>query len=90
MAWALLETYVLYFTFLDLDFTASGAAWNHISDRFSAVDSKLESPVRATVLSTAFLALYGLLYLASTNAFNSITTSAVLRLVSVLYKEREP
>ncbi|KAL8902072.1 MAG: hypothetical protein Q9207_004897 [Kuettlingeria erythrocarpa] len=37
-------------------------------------------PVRATVLSVCFCCLYGLLYLASTTAFNSIVTGAVLYL----------
>ncbi|PLB54719.1 amino acid transporter [Aspergillus steynii IBT 23096] len=48
------------------------------SDYFAVVDERFQSPIRATVLSTAFASLYGLLYLASTNAFSSITTSAVL------------
>ncbi|KAI4115980.1 MAG: hypothetical protein LQ345_003519 [Seirophora villosa] len=37
-------------------------------------------PVRATALSVCFCCLYGLLYLASTTAFNSIVTGAILYL----------
>ncbi|OQE16166.1 hypothetical protein PENSTE_c025G04039 [Penicillium steckii] len=48
------------------------------SKYFSEVDSRLEFPVRTTVLAFIFVLLYGLLYLASTTAFNSIITSAVL------------
>jgi choline transport protein len=44
---------------------------------FNKVDEKLQFPLRATVASTVFAALYGLIYLASTTAFNSIITSAV-------------
>ena len=51
------------------------------SNYFSVVNKALQFPLRATVLSLFFSSLYGLLYLASTNAFNSITTSAVLYLV---------
>ncbi|OTB08230.1 hypothetical protein M426DRAFT_203070 [Hypoxylon sp. CI-4A] len=47
---------------------------------FSYVDKSLEFPVRTTVLTMIFCSLYGLIYLASTNAFNSIVTSAVLYL----------
>jgi choline transport protein len=38
----------------------------------------LEFPVRTTVAACVFGCLYGLIYLASTTAFNSIITSAVL------------
>ncbi|KAI1746649.1 amino acid/polyamine transporter I [Xylaria castorea] len=48
------------------------------SEYFSKVDRKLEFPVRTTVVAFFFVLLYGLLYLASTTAFNSIVTSAVL------------
>lgn len=47
-------------------------------DYFAHVDTKLQFPARATVAALGFNALYGLLYLASTTAFNSIITSAVL------------
>lgn len=45
---------------------------------FAHIDTKLQFPARATVAALAFNALYGLLYLASTTAFNSILTAAVL------------
>ncbi|KAI9150864.1 Choline transport protein [Paramyrothecium foliicola] len=45
--------------------------WNHIH-------SKYEFPVRTTLLSVGFCIVYGLLYIASTQAFNSIITTAVL------------
>lgn len=45
---------------------------------FSKVDDRLGFPVRATLASFGFACIYGLLYLASTTAFNSIVTSAVL------------
>lgn len=48
------------------------------SKYFSKVDRKLEFPVRTTALAFVFVILYGLLYLASTTAFNSIVTSTVL------------
>lgn len=45
---------------------------------FSEVNTKLGFPVRSTIAAFAFACLYGLLYLASLTAFNSIVTSAVL------------
>lgn len=45
--------------------------WNHINSHY-------EFPVRTTLLSVAFCSIYGLLYMASTQAFNSIITTAVL------------
>lgn len=45
---------------------------------FSQIDEKLEFPVRTTVAALCFACIYGLLYLVSTTAFNSIITSAVL------------
>ncbi|KAF4470382.1 choline transporter [Fusarium albosuccineum] len=48
------------------------------SNYFSKVDRRLEFPVRTTAMAFIFVLLYGLLYLASTTAFNSIVTSAVL------------
>ncbi|KIL86469.1 hypothetical protein FAVG1_10299 [Fusarium avenaceum] len=45
---------------------------------FSKVDRRLEFPVRTTTCAFVFVVLYGLLYLASTTAYNSIITSAVL------------
>lgn len=48
------------------------------SKYFSKVDQRFEFPVRTTALAFVFVILYGLLYLTSTTAFNSIVTSAVL------------
>jgi choline transport protein len=48
------------------------------SNYFSVVDARLDFPVRTTCAAVLFAAIYGLLYLASTTAFNSIVTSAVL------------
>ncbi|RBA11115.1 hypothetical protein FPRO05_04288 [Fusarium proliferatum] len=45
--------------------------WNHISP-------SLGFPVRTTLLSVGFCIIYGLLYMASSQAFNSIITTAVL------------
>ncbi|KAJ4248782.1 hypothetical protein NW762_012620 [Fusarium torreyae] len=45
--------------------------WNHISP-------SLGFPVRTTLLSAVFCIIYGLLYMASNEAFNSIITTAVL------------
>ncbi|KAI1628725.1 amino acid/polyamine transporter I [Exophiala viscosa] len=48
------------------------------SNYFAHIDEKLAFPVRTTLASVVFTAIYGLLYLASSTAFNSIITSAVL------------
>ncbi|CAG7934397.1 unnamed protein product [Penicillium olsonii] len=45
---------------------------------FSKIHPKLQFPVNATVAAFIFTWIYGLLYLVSTTAFNSIVTSAVL------------
>lgn len=50
------------------------------STHWSKVDSKRGIPVRATLLSAGFCAVYGLLYIASTQAFNSIINTAILML----------
>jgi choline transport protein len=42
------------------------------------VSPRLKFPVRTTLLSVGFCIIYGLLYMASTQAFNSIITTAVL------------
>lgn len=42
------------------------------------IDEKRGFPLRATVATVLFVCVYGLLFLASTTAFNSILTSAVL------------
>lgn len=48
------------------------------SPYFSHISTILQFPVRTTIAAFIFVLLYGLLYLASTTAFNSIITSAVL------------
>lgn len=48
------------------------------SDYFAHVDQKRQYPARATFAAFVFVCLYGLLYLASSTAFNSIVTGAVL------------
>ncbi|KAL4952139.1 amino acid/polyamine transporter I [Aspergillus filifer] len=48
------------------------------SSYFSHISPNLHFPVRTTLTAFLFTLLYGLLYLASTTAFNSIITSAVL------------
>lgn len=50
------------------------------SSFFSHVSERYKFPVRTTVLALVFCSIYGLLYLISTTAFNSIITSAVLYL----------
>ncbi|GKZ32101.1 hypothetical protein AbraIFM66950_001240 [Aspergillus brasiliensis] len=50
------------------------------STHWSQIDSKRGIPVRATLLSAGFCAIYGLLYIASTQAFNSIINTAILML----------
>ncbi|RKL23004.1 hypothetical protein BFJ68_g1208 [Fusarium oxysporum] len=65
--------------------TCGRMAWAFARDKgtpfpkyFSKVDRRFEFPVRTTACAFVFVTLYGLLYLASTTAFNSIVTSAVL------------
>ncbi|KAF2798207.1 amino acid transporter [Melanomma pulvis-pyrius CBS 109.77] len=82
MIWAL----AAYIVCLSAQWVTSGRiAWAFARDGgvpfatfFSKIDERLEFPVRTTVAAFAFVCLYGLLYLASTTAFNSIVTSAVL------------
>jgi choline transport protein len=52
------------------------------SDVFSRVNRFFEFPVNATLAAVVFTVIYGVLYLLSTTAFNSIITSAVMFLVS--------
>ncbi|PYH87691.1 choline transporter, partial [Aspergillus ellipticus CBS 707.79] len=65
--------------------TCSRMAWSLARDiaspsarYFAQVDDKLKFPVRTTVATFIFVALYGLLYLASSSAFGMITNCAVL------------
>ena len=48
------------------------------SSFFAHISKNFDFPVRTTVLALIFSCCYGLLYLVSTTAFNSIITSAVL------------
>ena len=50
------------------------------SSFFSHVSERHKFPVRTTILALVFCSTYGLLYLVSTTAFNSIVTSTVLYL----------
>ncbi|KAL2040341.1 hypothetical protein N7G274_006784 [Stereocaulon virgatum] len=83
---------VVYFMSLTSQWVTAGRmTWAFARDRgipysefFSHVSTSLDFPVRATILSICFCCIYGLLYLASTTAFNSIVTSAVLYL-SITY-----
>lgn len=50
------------------------------SNYWAEVDSERNIPIRATLLSAGFCTIYGLLYIASTQAFNSIINTAVLML----------
>lgn len=50
------------------------------SSYWKVVSKKYNIPVRTTLLSVAFCIIYGLLYIASTQAFNSIVNTTVLML----------
>ncbi|CUM68461.1 uncharacterized protein PRCAT00006186001 [Priceomyces carsonii] len=50
------------------------------SKYFQVIDSKMQLPFRAIIFAGVFVTLYGLLYFASTTAFNSIISSSVLGL----------
>lgn len=88
MSWIIL----VYFMSLTSQWVTAGRmTWAFARDRgvpysefFSTVSPSRGFPVRATILSICFCCLYGLLYLASSTAFNSIVTSAVLYL-SITY-----
>lgn len=80
-------TVALFLSLIGEWVTCGRLAWAFSRDRglpysayFSHVSERFLFPVRATVLTLAFCSLYGLLYLISTTAFNSIITSAVLYL----------
>ncbi|PLB46239.1 choline transporter [Aspergillus steynii IBT 23096] len=78
--------FVVYLSCLPSQWVSSGRiAWAFARDNgfpfstfFSKVSNRLNFPVHTTVAAFIFSCLYGLLYLASTTAFNSIITSAVL------------
>ncbi|PYH29104.1 amino acid transporter [Aspergillus neoniger CBS 115656] len=87
---AVLQAYltILYYTCVPSQWiTSSRMTWAFSRDNglpfsthWSKVDSKRGIPVRATLLSAGFCAVYGLLYIASTQAFNSIINTAILML----------
>jgi hypothetical protein len=59
--------------------TAGRVTWAFARDKgtpfhefFSHVDTKLQFPARSTLLALVFISLYGLIYMASTTAFNSV------------------
>ncbi|VUC29731.1 unnamed protein product [Clonostachys rosea] len=75
-----------YYTCLPSQWVTDGRlAWAFARDNgvpyskyFTHINPKMELPLRTTIAAFIFSTLYGLLYLASTTAFNSIITSAVL------------
>ncbi|KAL6237567.1 hypothetical protein BDW75DRAFT_248819 [Aspergillus navahoensis] len=77
---------IVYISCLPSQWITSGRiAWAFARDNgtrfpsyFSAVSPTFQFPVRTTTAAFIFVLIYGLLYLASTTAFNSIITSAVL------------
>ncbi|KAI9370833.1 amino acid/polyamine transporter I [Aspergillus egyptiacus] len=77
---------VVYMSCLPSQWVTSGRlAWAFARDygvpfspHFTAISPKYQFPVRTTTAAFTFVLAYGLLYLASTTAFNSIITSAVL------------
>ena len=84
MCWV---TVVLYSALIGQWVTCGRLAWAFARDGglpyssfFSHVSERHKFPVRTTILALVFCSLYGLLYLISTTAFNSIITSAVLYL----------
>ncbi|GAM90464.1 hypothetical protein ANO11243_085080 [Dothideomycetidae sp. 11243] len=50
------------------------------SDYFKVVSKTYQIPVRTAMLSVVFCAIYGLLWIASTQAFNSLVNTAILLL----------
>ena len=84
MCWV---TVVLYSALIGQWVTCGRLAWAFARDGglpyssfFSHVSERHNFPVRTTILALVFCSVYGLLYLISTTAFNSIITSAVLYL----------
>ncbi|GKZ30982.1 hypothetical protein AbraIFM66950_010807 [Aspergillus brasiliensis] len=77
---------IIYTTSLPAQWVTSGRiAWAFARDNgvpfpeyFSQINNNFKFPVHTTLAAFLFMSLYGLLYLASTTAFNSIITSAVL------------
>ena len=78
-------TLILFSALIGQWVTCGRLIWAFARDRglpyssyFSRVSQRHDYPVRATVLALVFCSIYGLLYVISTTAFNSIVTSAVL------------
>ena len=78
-------TLVLFSALIGQWVTTGRLAWAFARDGglprsayFAHISKTYNFPVRTTVLALLFSCFYGLLYLASTTAFNSIITSAVL------------
>ncbi|KIV82016.1 hypothetical protein PV11_04157 [Exophiala sideris] len=77
---------IIFFTAIISEWTTcSRMVWAFARDKgvpfhayFSHIDTKKQIPVRAMFVSIIFCALYGLLYFASSTAFNSIVTSAIV------------
>jgi choline transport protein len=53
----------------------NGLPYSHI---FAEIHPTLQAPVNATILAGAFMVLFGLLYVASTTAYNSFVSLAIL------------
>ena len=84
MCWV---TIVLFSALIGQWVTCGRLAWAFARDGglpyssfFSHISQQHKFPVRTTILALVFCSIYGLLYLISTTAFNSIITSAVLYL----------
>ena len=84
MCWV---TIVLFSALIGQWVTCGRLAWAFARDGglpyssfFSHISGRHKFPVRTTLLALVFCSIYGLLYLISTTAFNSIITSAVLYL----------
>ena len=82
MAWI---TLILFSAILGQWVTVGRLAWAFARDGglpfstfFAEINKTFAFPVRTTILALIFSCCYGLLYLISTTAFNSIITSAVL------------
>lgn len=79
---------VLFFSCIPSQWiTSSRIAWAFSRDQglpfasyWQHIDTKRGIPVRTTLLSASFCVIYGLLYIASTAAYNSIINCAVLML----------
>lgn len=55
----------------------NGLPYSHI---FAKVHPKFEAPINSTIATGAFLIVYGAIYVASSNAFNSLISLAILGL----------